>query len=541
MRYRHSILAVLFLFLGSCLSIAQDTTRTLPTGAPVVLESDTLFTLYGNLGPFSASDRAAAFVDRVTRLVESSSFDENGFVAVEDQGRYYLRYSDTTLLVVTQLDAQGRGLTVQQAANEYAQILTFATAGISGVRGIADILKIAGSLLLLFLVVWGIIWVINRGFRKLQARAETYAENNRDSVKLHRYKLISYDRQKQIIIGSVKAVKLLIIFIVLYLALPIVFWIVPMTGDLANTLIGYIVYPIKKGGAALISYIPKLIAILVVVYVMRIILRVMRSISQEIALGKVELKGFYPDWAMPTFNLLRIVIIIFTFVLIFPLLPGSGSPVFQGVSVFLGLLISLGSQSAISNIIAGLVITYMRAFNIGDRVKIGDTVGDVIERSMLVTKVRTIKNEDITIPNSTIMTSHTTNYTNAQEDRGLILHTSVTIGYDVPWRDVHQLLIKAALKTPLIKGEPMPFVLQTSLDDFYVSYQLNAYTMEPSSAARIYSDLHSNIQDIFAEADVEIMSPHYRVNREMLDTTIPTEFAPKAPPPGEKPPPGTGM
>jgi small-conductance mechanosensitive channel len=163
----------------------------------------------------------------------------------------------------------------------------------------------------------------------------------------------------------------------------------------------------------------------------------------------------------------------------------------------------------------------MRAFNIGDRVRIGETSGDVIERSLLVTKVRTIKNEDVTIPNSKILSGHTVNFTTAQSEEGLILHTTVTIGYDVPWRKVKSLLIEAASHTGYIEDNPRPFVLQTSLDDFYVSYQLNCYTKRSDKAAVIYSELHANIQDIFARDGVEIMSPHYRVNRDLLDSTIP--------------------
>jgi len=371
------------------------------------------------------------------------------------------------------------------------------------------------------MATWDLIWLINRSFRRLFTLAESKSDYFEKKFKLNKFKLITVERQKSIIMGTVKLAKILVILFVLYLALPVMFTVIPFAGDLTEKLIGYVTYPLKTGALAFVAYIPSLITIIVVVYVMRFLVRVMKSLSREVSMGKIVLKGFYPDWAMPTFNLVKFIIYVFTFVLLFPLLPGSGSDVFAGVSLFLGLLISLGSQSAISNIISGLVITYMLAFNIGDRVRIGDTVGDVVERSMLVTKVRTIKNEDVTIPNSNIMTSHTINYTSAQQDTGLILHTAITIGYDVPWREVRALLIDAALKTPKIKAEPSPFVLQTSLDDFYVSYQLNAYTMHAASSAAIYSDLHSNIQYTFAAANVEIMSPHYRVDREILKTTIP--------------------
>lgn len=177
--------------------------------------------------------------------------------------------------------------------------------------------------------------------------------------------------------------------------------------------------------------------------------------------------------------------------------------------------------------VSGVVITYMRPFRIGDRVKIADTTGDVVEKTLLVTRIRTTKNVDITIPNAMVLGSHIINFSSSANEKGLILHTTVTIGYDVPWNKVHELLISASNETEHILKEPKPFVLQTSLDDFYVSYELNAYTNEPGKMARIYSQLHSKIQDKFNEAGVEIMSPHYGAMRDGNQTTIPENYLPK--------------
>ena len=205
----------------------------------------------------------------------------------------------------------------------------------------------------------------------------------------------------------------------------------------------------------------------------------------------------------------------------FPYLPGSNSPAFKGVSLFLGVLFSLGSTSAIANLVAGIVITYMRPFMIGDRVKIGETMGDVIEKTTLVTKIRTLKNEEVTIPNATIINAHLWNYSKTTKELGLILHTNVTIGYDVPWETVNKLLIKAALKTKLTQKDPKPFVLQKSLDDFYVNYEINAYTKQAKKMALIYSELHKNILEAFNAADIEILSPHYNAIRDGNENTIP--------------------
>ena len=190
------------------------------------------------------------------------------------------------------------------------------------------------------------------------------------------------------------------------------------------------------------------------------------------------------------------------------------------------MLVSFGSSSAIANIVAGVVMTYMRPFQLGDRVKIADTVGDIVEKTLLVTRIRTIKNVDITVPNAMVLSSHIINYSSTAKEGGVVLHTSVTIGYDAPWRQVHELLLAAADSTRGLMKEPKPFVLQTSLDDFYVSYELNAYTDNPNVMARTYSDLHQNIQDKFNEAGVEIMSPHYRAARDGNQVAIPPENLP---------------
>jgi small-conductance mechanosensitive channel len=211
----------------------------------------------------------------------------------------------------------------------------------------------------------------------------------------------------------------------------------------------------------------------------------------------------------------------------FPYFPGHDSSAFRGVSIFVGVLFSLGSAGAVGNIIAGVVLTYTRAFQIGDRVKIADTTGDVLGKTLLATRIRTIKNEDVTVPNSLVLGSHIVNFSACAAEGGLILHTGVTIGYDAPWRRIHELLIDAALSTQGILSTPAPFVLQTALSDFYVAYEINAYTNEAKRMAAIYAGIHQNIQDKFNEAGVEICSPHFAAVRDANHIAIPAEYVPE--------------
>ena len=346
-------------------------------------------------------------------------------------------------------------------------------------------------------------------------------------MRLGTYELFTPRRELDAALLLLNVLRWVVIFLIIYLVLPLLFSIFPGTQDVADLLLGYVLTPLRRMGLLLWRYLPNLITIVVIVTVFRYLLRGVYFLKEEIRQGHLTIEGFYPDWANPTYQIVRVLIFAFLLVVIFPYLPGSESPIFKGVSVFLGFLFTFGSAGSLSNIVAGLVLTYMRAYKLGDRVKIGDVTGDIIEKNLLVTRIRTIKNEEITIPNSSIMSSYTTNFTSAAPTLGLVLHTTVTIGYDVPWPQVHELLIAAALGAEGVLPEPRPFVLQTSLDDYYVSYQLNAYTREASRQAVLYSRIHQNIQDEFNKAGVEIMSPHYRAQRDGNQTTIPTDYLPK--------------
>ena len=279
--------------------------------------------------------------------------------------------------------------------------------------------------------------------------------------------------------------------------------------------------PLEKIWQAFLAYLPTLFEIAVILTVTRYLLKLVHLFFHALGMGIIVVRGFYPDWAEPTYKIVRILALVFVAFIIMPLLPGSDSQFFEGISFFLGLLVSLGSTSVIKHMTAGMVLTYTRSFQIGDRIRVNGSVGDVLEKSLFVTRIQTIKNERIAIPNGLVLDNEITNYTAMAATEGLILYTSITIGYDVDWRQVHELMIAAALQTEDIHADPPPFVLQTSLDDYYVSYQVNAYTDRPDRMAAIYSELHQHILDAFHSAGVEIMSPAYTALRNGNDPAIP--------------------
>jgi small-conductance mechanosensitive channel len=389
------------------------------------------------------------------------------------------------------------------------------------------LIKEIGLAILVLILLYTILYYTGKLFTWTASKIEFSEEKVIKGIKLKNYTLFDASRQVKALLVANKIVKWFVILLLIYLALPILFGIFPWTKNFAEILFGYILNPLKKITSGIWNYLPNLITIIVIIVFFRYVMKGIHFLKGEIENENLKFPGFYPDWANPTFQIVRVLVYAFMVVVIFPYLPGSESPIFKGVSVFLGFLFTFGSAGSLANVIAGLVLTYMRLFKIGDRVKIGDVIGDVIEKSLLVTRVRTIKNEIISIPNSTVMSSHTINYSSDTVDKGLIVHTTITIGYDVPWKKIHEALLQAASRTEMILKDPKPFVLQTSLEDFYVAYQINGYTKEANKQALIYSNLHANIQDCCNEAGIEILSPHYRAARDGNQITIPESYLPK--------------
>ncbi len=489
--------------------------------------SDTLFFIYSRLGSFSAYERAEAISNRIEKLADNYNFTLDSLKISEAETTFDIVYGEKIIMSISESDAIWSNSSKSELAKEYHKLLGNAVLKYKSETSFKTLAKSIGLALLVVIIFGFIIFYLNKLFKWTQSKIE-FQENKRiKGITIKNYTLFDAKRQVNAFLSANSILKWFLILLSTYIALPILFGIFPWTKNFAETLFGYILNPLKKIAGGLWDYLPNLITILVIVVVFSYVLKGINFLKSEIEKGNLTIPGFYPDWANPTYQIVRVIVFAFMIVVIFPYLPGSDSPVFQGVSVFLGFLFTFGSAGSLSNVIAGLVLTYMRLFKIGDRVKIGEVVGDVIEKSLLVTRIRTTKNEIISIPNSTVMSSHTINYSSDTVDKGLILHTTVTIGYDVPWKNIHQALLNAADRTELLQKEPKPFILQTSLDDFYVSYQLNAYTKEANKQATIYSQLHANIQDCCNEAGIEILSPHYRAARDGNTTTIPQNYLPK--------------
>jgi len=390
----------------------------------------------------------------------------------------------------------------------------------------------------LFVIVVTIVFVrvIGAFNRAVEAILKTLKSDRRTYIKslsIRQLEIFSAKQMKSFILAVIRFLRWVVVGLLVLAYLLILFAIFPATRGMVVAILTSLLNILRDGWASIVAFLPNLLSLVVIIFITRLLIKLTQYLFERLKEEDIKLKGFDPEWSDTTADLVRVLLIVLAIVIAFPYLPFADSPAFQGLSLFFGALLSLGSTSVVSNIMAGIVLTYTSAFNIGDRVKIAETFGDVIEKTMLVTRVRTIKNVEITIPNSMVLASHIINYTEEATEKGLILNTTITLGYDIPWRTVHEVLIAAALATDGVDAEPKPFVFQTALDDFYVHYEINAYTSHPESMAEIYSRLHQNIQDYCNEAGIEITSPHYAALRDGNTKAVPPEHLPKGyEPPG---------
>lgn len=515
-------------FAADSVKLAQqrariDSLRQFTPGVPVVVEGDTLFYLYTKRGGYTPLQRAEMIDAAIMQLGKRFTLHPDSVYIESSDIVTDLMYGNKVIASFTDQDGLWEGRSREQLATDKRKIVVQKLKELKeehslwqlGKRILYFVLVLAGQYLLFWLTGWL--------FRKLKVRIQKLKDTRLKPISIQNYELLDTQRQVNLLIFLSNLLRYVIMLLQLLITIPLLFAIFPQTKGLAYQIFSYIWNPIKSILVGIVDYIPNLFAILIICFAVKYLVRLVHYLSREVEAGRLKFGGFYPDWAMPTYHIIRFLLYAFMIAMIYPYLPGAKSGVFQGISVFIGLIVSLGSSTVIGNVIAGLVITYMRPFKLGDRIQLNDTTGNVIEKTPLVTRIKTPKNEVVTIPNSFIMSSHTVNYSASAREYGLIIHSEVTIGYDVPWCQVHQLLIEAALNTPGVIDDPRPFVLETSLSDWYPVYQINAYIREADKLAQIYSDLHQNIQDRFNEAGIEIMSPHYMAMRDGNESTIPKD------------------
>jgi len=367
-----------------------------------------------------------------------------------------------------------------------------------------------GVALLLTLFLISVLWLIKR----LEARLDSRIRSGADSLEKKSFTIIKSSHLVGAIRAFYKFLKICAYVIVIAAFLEYVLGLFPWTSNVAVSVLNLFIKPLKTLGNGFLAFLPSLAFLIVLFFITRYLLKVIRLLFTGIDQGAIHIKNFYPSWAMATFRIVRVFIIAFAVVVAYPYIPGSQSLAFKGVTVFMGVLFSLGSSSFIGNIIAGYSMIYRMAFKKGDLIQVDDQIGFVEEQKMLVTRLRSHKNEEIVLPNAVLQNSKIINFSAREKDSRLILHTTVGIGYETPWRQVDAMLMLAASRTEGLLKDPPPFVLKESLGDFAINYQINVFCGDVANIKAHYTKLHQNILDVFNENNVQIMTPAYVMDPE---------------------------
>jgi small-conductance mechanosensitive channel len=494
-------------------------------GVPVIYRGQEIVRIYRGIGGVSPAERARLTSQRLNQFVRDLDFDPRHVVVNERETYSELLYGDLVLGVITDEDARAAG----RPRGEFArQVLNRLVAVVTNAREEFRVWSIViglGWAALATGILMGLLSLLGHLRRRIHARVEAAFRRLTDPRAGHAVAFRT-TRVGRLVQGTVAAARAGVVVVLLALWAQVVLQVLPWSRPLARLIYRYSSEPIRTLWLGFLGLVPSLFYLAVIALTAFLVLKVIRIVFREIESGSIRLASFPDDWAEPTYKLVRALVLALAFVGAFPYIPGSQSPAFQAITIFLGLLVSVSSGSALSSIIAGTVLTYTRAFRLGDFVRIGETFGEVVVKRLLVTKVRTTKHEVVSIPNSLILTNQVVNYSALAAERGLIAHTAVTIGYDAPWRTVHELLIAAALRTEGVLEDPAPYVYQTELNHFSVTYEINAFVSSPSQLDPIYSALHTNIQECFNEAGVELMSPNYLALRDGNRVTTPKQYLP---------------
>jgi small-conductance mechanosensitive channel len=525
-----NILAVflyLFLLIPET-AVAQETVDADPElpgiqqpVAPVKVDGEILFKVRG-ISSYPAETRAAAISKRIMEAAADQTVQPDSVKSVFSDDHYDIYAGMRFIMTVYKEDADIEQISGDILADVIRKKTVEALQIYRNNRSRPMLIKKAVHALVALIALTLILLLITWLFRRINTGLQKRIKARIDSVENISFSLIRANQIWKTYHLAVKIVRIVIIVLFVAAGINYILGLFPWTNNVATYILNLVLNPFRSLGKGLLLFLPDLAFLIVIYLVTRYLLKLSRLLFTGIHQGGITIKNFDPDWAMPTFRIVRILVIVFAVVIAYPYIPGSESNAFKGISVFIGVLFSLGSSSFISNLIAGYSMTYRRAFKKGDRILVGDQVGFVDEQELLVTRLRSVKNEEVIIPNSILLNSNITNFSAKARELGLILHTTVGIGYETPWRLVDAMLKEAAGRTEGLLKEPPPFVLKLSLGDFAVTYEINAYCNDVSRMHLCYTALHQHILDVFNENNVQIMTPAYEGDPE-IPKVVPKE------------------
>jgi small-conductance mechanosensitive channel len=502
---------------GSAAVRAADNTETPPPAAtasvspmqaPVIIDGVELFQIRG-IEAYPAARRATEIQERIEEFAANPALSPKILTVTEVPGGSQIGFGKQTLLTALDVDAELEQLNRQLLARIYITRISEAVEAYRRDRGTEYLLHSAGKVLGATLALVVFLWLGKRAVRRIDSELDGRLKDQLSTLEIRFMRIVNASHVWNALRGLRKFLWSLATVVVAVFYLDYVLHLFPWTRRFASVLWSLLLNPLRSMGEHILESIPDLMFLVILVFVTRYILKSISLFFKALAEGTTPLVNFERDWAWPTYRLVRFFVIAFALVVAYPYIPGSQSDAFKGISLFLGVIVSLGSSSVIGNIIAGYTMIYRRAFRIGDRVKIEEHVGDITESRLLVTHLRTSKNEEIVIPNSVILNNSIVNYSTLARTGKLILHATVGIGYETPWRQVEAMLLQAADRTEGLLKEPKPFVLQKQLGSFDVSHEVNVYCDDAKAMNRLYTQLHRNILDVFNEYGVQIMTPAY--------------------------------
>jgi small-conductance mechanosensitive channel len=468
-----------------------------------------LFSVRGN-SSINAQERANAISKRIELIAMNYSISPESIIVKPNISDYdEILLNDEVILRVFDSDASKEGVSrgtfsfgarvrIIKAIHTYRYERSYDAL-------LNNLLYSAGAIAVCFILLFIIRFIM----KKINLLIENRLKTKFETLESRSFQLI---RSNQILItisGLTKSIKFFLMLAILFTTSQYILGLFPWTRFISVSLVQIFIKPFGDFGLALLNFIPSLAFLIVIFFITKYVLKLFKLLFLGLKQGSITITGFDPDWAVTTYKIVRLLIIAFAVIVAYPYIPGSDSDAFKGVSLFIGVLFSLGSSSVIGNLIAGYTMTYRKTFKIGDVVQIDNNTGQVADIKLFVTRLLTAKNEEIIIPNSIILNTQVVNYSTLARDKGLILHTTVGIGYETPWRQVEGMLLLAAERTEELLKDPKPFVLQKSLGDFAINYELNVYTSNPSERLKTYTALHKNILDVFNENNIQIMTPAY--------------------------------
>jgi len=528
------VFGVLVLLLSAAVTVHAEGAAEPPVAtAEVKLDGVPLFAVRG-VSSLPADKRAANISERIEKIASDRSIPADS-LRVEMKDDFNSIYAGNQLIVMlVDADAKLEGValknlsyvtenSIETAIVRYRAEREPRALLIKLAQGMAMALTVA---LLIYVLLLSRRWISKFIERRLEARVAVLESMSGSIVRAQQI----WQLAEALLLFTVGVLMLTIVS----LGVGEVLSLFPWTRGVGMVLHDALMMPLIGAGQAFMNYLPKLITLILIILLFRFLLKMLRTTFEAIEHGRLQLKGFDPEWTWPTFRLVRLGVLAFAVVMAYPFIPGSQSEAFKGMTILLGVLLSIGSSSIISNIVAGYSMTYRRAFAIGDRIRVGDTVGDVTERRLLVTHVLTPKNEEVVIPNSVILSSEIVNYSTMSKAEGVIVGSTVGIGYDTPWRQIESMLLLAASRAGGQKPGSQPFVRQKSLNTFDVTYEINVFCDDAQQMPALLTRLNGQILDVFNEYGVQIMTPAYEGDPDTLKLVARDQWyaAPAQPPSG---------